>query len=278
MVADESVIIRYLLGRLSDGERAAVEDRYLIDDSFFDAVQALEDELIRDYVCGSLSAVDRSDFEKTYLTNPHLRPKVIAVEALRAAAAEHQAASQPSGPVTSRPFAWFRSPGLSALNPAWAIAAIALAVGLWYGVKVLIRHPGQETAGARQKQSVESPAPRLASYVLLPGTSKGQPETSYDLLVPKDVKTVRLVLRLLGPAVYQDYTVELLALKPAGPSSILTVNNLKAENVQSGSSVLVDFDASILENEDYIVRMAGHTASGTLEDLPSYLFRIVKQG
>jgi hypothetical protein len=64
----DQIIIKYLLNKMSVEERERFEDAYLTDGDLFEDVQALEAELIEDYVKGELSDSDSQSFERHYLT------------------------------------------------------------------------------------------------------------------------------------------------------------------------------------------------------------------
>src|SRR5690349_19219423 len=71
-----SMMIRYLLGQLSAGERAELEERYFADDELFNELVSLENEIIDFYVQGKLSKDQRQQFESYFLANPERREKV----------------------------------------------------------------------------------------------------------------------------------------------------------------------------------------------------------
>jgi hypothetical protein len=80
---NERMMIRYLLGDLSEDEQVQLEERYFTDDDCFQQLLALEDELIDDYVRGELAAGDRTLFEQRFLASPERRQKVEFAQALR---------------------------------------------------------------------------------------------------------------------------------------------------------------------------------------------------
>jgi hypothetical protein len=57
----QDLINRFLLGKLSEDERAGVEKRFLSDNDFFEQVLAAEDGLIDQYLLGALSKEDMSE-------------------------------------------------------------------------------------------------------------------------------------------------------------------------------------------------------------------------
>jgi cell division septation protein DedD len=61
---------RFLLGDVSDAERAQIEDRFLASDDFHQELLLAEDDLIDAYVRGELPANDRALFARSYLNSP----------------------------------------------------------------------------------------------------------------------------------------------------------------------------------------------------------------
>lgn len=80
--ADDQVMIRYLLGGLSEEERLQFEDHYAKDEEYFDQLLAIEDDLIQEYVRDELTAAERRRFEEYFLISPQRREKVKRASAL----------------------------------------------------------------------------------------------------------------------------------------------------------------------------------------------------
>lgn len=72
----EKLAMRYLLGTLSEEERARLEERYFSDDSTFEEIEMAEEELIDQYVRGELSKSDKDRFEAMLGDSPRLIERV----------------------------------------------------------------------------------------------------------------------------------------------------------------------------------------------------------
>jgi hypothetical protein len=68
--------MRYLLGTLSEEERAHLEEGYFSDDGKFEELEIAEDELIDRYVRGELSKSDQERFEITLAGSPRVMERV----------------------------------------------------------------------------------------------------------------------------------------------------------------------------------------------------------
>ena len=88
---------RYLLGQMSEGEEARVEQAYLASDGALEELRAREDELIEDYLAGALEPTERDRFERLFLASPARLERLLFLRSLRDRAAEPQAT--PSAPV-----------------------------------------------------------------------------------------------------------------------------------------------------------------------------------
>jgi CHAT domain-containing protein len=129
---EEREIRVYLLGALGEEDQQRVEKRMLGEDEYFERVLVAEDELVDDYLDGSLSKSERERFEKHFLIAPERRQKLRFAAALR----EHvkaNAAPSPRPSVSSeRPGLWQRLFGMPALRLGAAAAILLLAaLGVW---------------------------------------------------------------------------------------------------------------------------------------------------
>ena len=76
-VADRKLLRQYLLGRLDD--QTELEDdlsnSIVLNDEMTDIVDSVEDEIIEEYLEGSLSSADREAVEQYFLQPPHRKEK-----------------------------------------------------------------------------------------------------------------------------------------------------------------------------------------------------------
>lgn len=131
--------MRYLLGILSEDDRARIEDAFFADDAKFDELELLEDELIDDYVREELSPDERRQFEAKLQTSPRLVERVHFARVLaekanafsRAEAADLLKAASPI-PAAAKPrVRWWESffPQQRAFRMAIAACLALLVVG-----------------------------------------------------------------------------------------------------------------------------------------------------
>src|SRR5262245_48171266 len=89
---DEALLVKYLLGTLTEKEQAGLEDRAFADPDFLVAVEATEADLIDAYVRGDFSETERRSFEQRFLVSPERRKKVAFARDLARVTAETKAA------------------------------------------------------------------------------------------------------------------------------------------------------------------------------------------
>jgi hypothetical protein len=102
--ASEELEIRcYLLGeRMSDEDRDDLEERLSEDASLFEKMRMMEEELIDDYVLGKLTEVERASFEKHFIST-FARLDSLKIALAMAAAAEGYADEKVAAPNSHRP-------------------------------------------------------------------------------------------------------------------------------------------------------------------------------
>ncbi|MGH9761956.1 MAG: tetratricopeptide repeat protein [Blastocatellia bacterium] len=86
---DDQSIRAYLLGQLPQAEEDAIDDRLLGDQDYFEQFELVEDELIDEYACGSLSDSEQERFVARFLVVPERIQKVRFALAMHKYASNH---------------------------------------------------------------------------------------------------------------------------------------------------------------------------------------------
>jgi hypothetical protein len=79
---NEDVLVRYLLGELSDEEQTRIEQLFFTDDQYYEQLLAVENELRYDYAQGKLSGTRGRTFEKRFLASSDDRAQTSLAEEL----------------------------------------------------------------------------------------------------------------------------------------------------------------------------------------------------
>jgi hypothetical protein len=302
---DERQICQYLLGKLGLEEQQRFEEQLMTQESLFDELMVLEDELIDEYLKGTLSPVDRTDFEKHFLATPERRQKIQFAQALRKHVAA--AALQQSPAPLSSPSFW---QSLLALvrgqSPAFrygfqaALSAVIVA-GLWMGGTTW--RLSTQVAQIRSQRSVSEEREQLVRQQLEEQRRRSQeleqqlalaqtqgqklPETSLSRLVAtlvlapgivrssgpskrvtisSETHLVELKLELADHS-YQSYRV---VLQDDGGSELRILNKLKPQRSGPNQFVVLTLPAKDLPTDDYLLKLSGANKAGEFEPLNSY--------
>src|SRR6185295_2535735 len=135
----ESVLVRYLLGQLSEEEQQQIEQRAFDDDEFYRQLLEVEDDLRCAYAQGALPAGQKGLFEKRFLIFADERKKVALAQdmiaELRIALVEDtsSAASSRSERMSARsPLSWIFGSASPVMRYAMAAAALVVAAGVFW--------------------------------------------------------------------------------------------------------------------------------------------------
>ncbi len=271
--ADEKRLTQYLLGELQEEDREAVERQYFDDDDSFEKLNALEEELIRDYLRGDMPPDMRGKFEERYLTNPPLRKKVEEARSLMQILAKEQ--PEVAAPVTisaaqrrTSGLSWFQANWLRWAVPAAGIACLVFAI--WTG-RQYVDSRNQVARLERELAGRPSRPPIVVSFLLSPGLLRGEGAKQRQLSIPSGAATVRLELEFPGAKRFARYRGVLTTVDGREASS--------GEITGAGTpdTLVMTVDAAALATDDYLLKLQGLSSSGTYEDLESYSFGLTKQ-
>ena len=86
-----ALLIRYLLGALPEKRQVEIEDRAFRDQEYLQTIQAVERDLIDEYVRGELPERERRQFEARFFVSAERRRKVEFAKALAIVTSESKA-------------------------------------------------------------------------------------------------------------------------------------------------------------------------------------------
>jgi hypothetical protein len=104
-IPGDQLITQYLLGSLSSEETERLDELSLTDDEFATRLQVVEDELVDAYVGGELTGQTLQQFDSFYLASPRRRERVKFARVFRTVAEQQALRGAESAPlgVTARP-------------------------------------------------------------------------------------------------------------------------------------------------------------------------------
>lgn len=296
--AQEKLARRYLLGQLPAAEQEALEAAFFTASARLEEVWAVENQLVDDYVRGKLGRTEQAQFEQYYLdSQPHRERVALARKLLKVVdeAAAQTTAHKPA--FWASLWAFLRGPQL-----AWGIALAALVL-LSAGGLQLLRERAQlrsqlAAAQTAQQQRERDWAEQLAAARAQPeqrptvsatpsptipsaGPPPAKPPTVFSFVlsasllrggsapqalnIPRDASQIELRMRLET----SDYTVYQASLRTVEGAAVWNRSQLKSRAGQLAVAV----PAHKLRAGDYILTLAGISASGAVEEVNRYFFR-----
>lgn len=313
-LSDET-IRRFLLCRLSDDERAQVEERLFVDDVMEERVRLAECELTDDFAFNRLSAEEREFFVKKFIVTNARRQKLAVSQALQSHfssppvnAKENVAAIEPGLGWRERFLGLFdfKRPALSF---AASLAALILVAGVIWIVSRNLRESGEPVI-ARLDPS-PAPTPQTSPQIVTSPTPNVDPNPTPNptpkltptpvappppraavasfVLLPGALRDGGEMSRVTLPKGARDTVRLQLALEANEPGAyraelltaegkpVMTSRGLKASGATSGAKIVFDVPARSLQVGDYQVKLSRNTAGGSIEVVGRYYFRALSQ-
>jgi len=292
---DNQLLIRYLLGSLSEDETVRLDELSIADDRFAADLHAVEHDLVDAYASGALDEDTRRRFELHYLSSPQGRAKVAFARTLMLYARRGKPALGHAG---------VRKPGAARGLIQWSLAAAAMGLlavagylfsenarlkhqlvdvraGLDERQQQLderLRHDQAATAEAareldrlRQSLAQLQGATRLvASFVLLPPT-RGATELP-TLSIPRGPGLLAVKVQLES----DDFPVYRVTMTdPAAGQVIWSSGILQASGDAESKALSITLGADLLKPRRYTLEVIGVPARGAAESVGIYAFRVV---
>jgi hypothetical protein len=305
----EHLLNKFLLGQLSEDERAAVEDRIISDDDFFERLLVAEDEMIDAYTADELSAGERKLFETQFHSAPHNLERLEFAKTLRQSLVEKRGESKSDVGVRSGWSTLIQHFRFNRTLPwATAMVLLALAVGaIWIFInrtrvddgsqqvlnqptpsdsvplvpkqdnvtepgKVLVTPtPQLVPSPSLQNNSKEPARPVTATFILTPGLSRDA-GSARNLIIPPG--TTQIQLRLpLEQGMSTDFKNYRVLLSLAEGASVWS----GAVKPAGDRTLVMNLPARLFRRGDYVIELKGVTAGGNTEPVAEYSFRILQK-
>ncbi|SRR6266851_474948 len=177
---DRELLREYLLGRLDDDEAAElkISESILIDEELAEVAESVEDEILEEYVDGTLHSADRKAVEEYFLRPPERQRKLRFIETIeRHFAGKLQPALEGGGILAKeRPqgihpgrgdsdrFAWWR-------DPLWAYGQVAAVILFGVGAASYVAVMQHKETVLQQDLAQE----KVRSSILMKQVSQLQP-------------------------------------------------------------------------------------------------------
>jgi hypothetical protein len=278
----DALLREFLLGKVGDEDRERIESLFLTDSQVKERILVAEQELIDDYVDGSLTTEDSERFLSVYEQTAEQRQEIRITKSLKEWAAKQ--ASSSSGHASAASTVAVHSSGwsriLEALRqrpvvPIAAMIVIAIVVAVvWLnnlGEQRNRQHLAieQELARLNTPESLRETPPQMVSRELSPVTVRSGEEQP-EIRIGAETRTVELRLPWLQNERFATYQAE---IRRIGNDESFTIRNLHAQT-DGGYALRLRLPARILSRGQYQVRLRGINADGSASAPAEYQFSV----
>jgi hypothetical protein len=268
---------QFLLGHLDEKEREELEQLVLSDAHTREKLLMVEDDLIEDYLEGSLAGDERDEFLHQFLSIPHQRNKLkIAKSLLRLARADAEAMSvTDTRQIEPEPT---RQPRGSRSFLVYLPIAAGLVIAVTVGAIWLVKYRGN-VAREKQIQAIESelvqlnasrenlPADQIATLIV-PAISPRSVAANSSLTLERRVLELWLPP---GPKQTERYDA---VIQRVGGEGRYQIPDLRLQDHAGEKVVRLRIFTRLLSPGTYRVRLNGLTPDGSVADTGEYTFEI----
>ena len=315
-VENEISMKRYLLGQLTEKEQQQLEEQLMTSNECFEQLLVAEDELVDEFLHGTLSAGEQQRFNNYFLCTPDRRQKLRFSRSLQRYLLAN--AERPRAVWTGPWFLALRSP-YPVMGWGLAGALLLLVIGGGWSVfkishlqKQLVSARAQQTNPQVQVQDLrqqltqlrerndqlasdlrrqQNQRTTLEQELAALKTSSSQNSSSSMIafaLIPgmvRDLEGMKKIVIPTGTAWVQlqldpegdDYTRYQAVLQKAEGDDIWNQSSPKVKMKGNNEMVVLTLPAKLLSRGDYILKLSGMTTSGNLEDASKYYFRVLEK-
>jgi hypothetical protein len=278
----KAVAKRFLLGDVDDLEREQIESRLIVDPETEATILIAEDELVEEYLEGSLSASDAAKFLKHYAYGPRQRRKLRIAESIKEYARAEDQTGQSERSLLQK-LRRLLSPGWPAgrrfyIPIAVALATVVIVAGVW--LVQWNNHRMQDTnlrlAIERELTELNAPSslsetpPQMIALVL-PSVSLRAVNSPSEITSQTAYRVVEL--QLLWPQKEESQSY-LAVVRRVGGAEEFTIANLHAEQKPGGKVVRLRLPAQLLPPGLYRTSLSAAVSSGTPLHAEEYEFTI----
>lgn len=273
--ASESTLRQFLLGNVDEEVRERLESLFISDSVARERILAAEQDLIDDYLDGSLTSAEKQHFIQVYADTPEQKRKLRIATSIKDWAIAEGNVSVPPEPV--RASFWSRVGEVMWPKPAVAIpiAAMAMvgviALALWLNNRIERRNSQlaiQEEVVRLNVPSNLSQIPPKSYLEIRPITARSG-DSQDQLAITPDSGIAELRLVWIQPERYPRYSA---VVRRVGGSKLATVPDLPAE--ADGKAIRLRLPDRLLTRGDYQVELTGIADNGTKGINEEYRFTV----
>jgi hypothetical protein len=302
-LANKDVLVRYLLGDLSQFDRERLEKECLADDELLEELHAVENDLMDSYVRGDLSANRQRQFEEKFLNSPERCERLEVAKLLMDPAVRARVATIPTQSQKKPGRGWGVWSGTPRLQFAFgcglvvALTAVILAVQNWRLHAELAKLRSEQIQQQRQTDALQqrlskpsaaaggentqdhsetkiaqvlSPPSEVAFRLIAGQTRQAGASNVVNLRkIPSGASTVVFDLEL-EKDLYSRYDV---VLETDEGKQLQHIVGLKSEPFRDGGRMVkLRLPSQLFRKGDYVVTLYGQGIDRQLHPVDSYTF------
>jgi len=264
-IIDDALLREFLLGKVNDEERERIESLFLTDEQAKERVLAAEQDLIEDYLEGTLTTADSERFVASYAQTEEQRRKLRITKSIK-----DWAMAETSSPVPAKASA--RS-GLRArlrLRPAFVIPIAVTAVIVIVVAAIWLSRRAEHAAIEQELAQLNAPSNLREGPVaieLSPVTVRGA-ESQNQLNTHPSENGVVLRLLWIRKERYLSYRATISRVDDES----FVVQNIQPES--DGKAIRIKLPARMLTRGTYRLTLSGLAADGTGSSAQEYQFTV----
>jgi len=270
---------RFLLGDLEGEERQQIEALFLSDQETKNRILIAEEDLIEEYLEGSLTSSEREKFLKQYGQTPKQRRKIRIARSIKEYAAADAALPRRVPALSSwRTVLSALGPrNLKVFIPVAATLTIALVIAVFCLLELNDRaQKNRRLAIERQLAELNAPSssapnPAQVSALVLSPLLVRSAQPQSEVTPRAGLQVIELQLLWIQKEQYESYRA---VVKRVGGTEEFAIVNLHSEKNNGGNMVRVRLPLQILSRGSYQVSLSGIAANGTPEPAEEYSFTV----
>ena len=280
---EERRIRSYLLGELEEDDRAAVRERILEEDEFYQRVLAMETDLIDAYAWGDLTSTERQRLEESVLRSRQGRQRLAFAQALLDSQASPGDAAASSAPSSLPRWAAQTSRRIGQLLAAACLVFFLAAGWAWLenrqlrhelrALRVDVQAPEDLSQAPLPPPAAASDQPSaLQAYALSAGQVRSGRGSARIRLLPT-TSDLQLRLEFDRADFFPSYSVKLRG--PDGRDAY-SDRSLPSLVIEAGREVSFQVGTQTLPGGRYEIELSGTSADGSQQVLAFFYFDLVR--
>lgn len=264
---DDALLREFLLGKVNDDERQRIEDLFLTDSQAKERVLAVEQDLIEDYLEGTLTTEDRERFVSRYAQTEEQRRKLRITKSIKDWAIAEAASAQVKAANKS---GWSGLRARLLRRPAFVIPIVVTAMIVIVVAAIWLSRRAQHSAIERELAQLNAPSSLREGPVALELSPVAVRGTGSQSLLNTRPPNGVVELRLLWIQ-KERYPAYQATIRSVGDQTY-TLQNLQPES--DGKAVLIKLPTHMLTRGTYQIDLSGIASDGAVSSAEEYTFTV----